>query len=779
MLPGLDELESETNATWGKIVEPLELLHDSYERVTSVFELLATVNHTLGMDVAVAQAQALATNFTRRLQQSTALYASLSRIRSRATAWLDHSLSQMRVLDHWLAKMEEQGAKLNSAKKADLKRLDDEETELKRQFADNVAYGTAAFQLMLRDGTNLRGVPHSTRAAMAAAARERNLSYWRSWPGVTQPAPSLPPRDGASPTPEWGPWVLTFDPWLFNSMMSHCPNPRLRRIIFQSYENRASQAPWDNVPVVERLLRVRHSRARLLGAASYAELVGRRRMASPHQVNKALDELLAPVASAAVRSVLRMVRLMVDSEAKGEDVWGDKHRLNDLHFNLYPGARLALGRYSEVSPKSNNSQTHYTVQFMGSSMQSYGVSLQPVSPISRVNVEALEYAERVMQNTTLSQPDCVALLANVTTHFGKWQIPYWLRRLESLDSSKDASFDIGEYFTLSRVLSGVFGLLHRLWGMHVVESIDDKPPVWHPDVRYFRLFNGTELLGSFYLDPFARPDKFSVPYTYSLVKRSEAHGPLPGKVRTPIAVLSTFIKAPVSGEPALLTISDVRDIFHEFGHVVQILTNQINEVLMAGTTALPLDFLEVFAQFYEMWATENHTLSMMAQNYRTHAELAEDRRKELVQSMRRMRPLEALEQLYKSRMDLSLHSDYSANATHTILTHRQKIARSTLVLPYSTNNCDICSLVHCFAYEYAAGYYSYLWSEVHASDAMGYFEEVGTSNDTQVRALGNKMAAVLLRDGMSNAAESQYEKFRGRSASAEHFVAQLKMRLLM
>lgn len=152
--------------------------------------------------------------------------------------------------------------------------------------------------------------------------------------------------------------------------------------------------------------------------------------------------------------------------------------------------------------------------------------------------------------------------------------------------------NISEYFTLNRTLSGAFGLLHRIWGMHVVESVRDKPPVWHPDVRHYRLFNGTELLGNFYFDPFERVSKIGVPFTQTLVKRSEVHGSLPGKDRTPIVIMSTCIKAPTPGGPALLQINDVQAVFHELGHVIQNLVNRENQALGA-TTTLPLDFLEV------------------------------------------------------------------------------------------------------------------------------------------------------------------------------------------
>ncbi|KDD73652.1 M3 peptidase [Helicosporidium sp. ATCC 50920] len=475
---------------------------------------------------------------------------------------------------------------------ATLKRLDDEEAALKRQFLSNIKQGTAAFYLTLRDGELLRGVPRSTLAAMAAEAQRRHLNYSAEFPGAIHPPSPAPPFDGAAPTAEWGPWTVTFDPWIFDSMMAYCPNRRLRQLLYQSYESRASQAPWDNVPVVERMLQVRHSRARLLGSASHAELVGRMQMAGPAEASGFLDSLLPPVASAALRTMLRIVGLMVDGEARGEDVWGELSESSNLESWNTSGARLANNEVLAQRKTKFKVYAHARDQ-----MRPFGIP--PLPRIPRVNTQALAWAEEtITPNMTLSLSNCLDVLAVVTPHLRSWDLAYWSRRLESSKEtwsqhSRSPPEDLSHYFPLSRVLSGAFGLLHRLWGMHVTESVLDKPPVWHPDVRYFQFFNGTQLLGSFFFDPFARPNKIRIPFTQSIVSRSKARGHFPGTERAPIVVMSTSIKAPGPREPALLQFSDVKAVFHELGHVIQILVNRNNVVHLAGTTPLPLNVSEM------------------------------------------------------------------------------------------------------------------------------------------------------------------------------------------
>ncbi|KDD76688.1 M3 peptidase [Helicosporidium sp. ATCC 50920] len=591
---GLDQLESETTATWGRVVEPLELLYDSYERVTGVFEFMAMMDLSEQMEAALDQGQALTSGFSRRLHQSTALYTSLLHIRNHEDAWLHHSFSQLRALDHWIAKMDLRGVHLarNSTQVDTFVRLDAEEAKLQRLFIKNIACGTKLFHLTVRNGEHLRGVPPSILAAMAAEAQKRDLTYAPDAPGVTHPASTEPPI-GSPPTMEWGPWTVTFDHAVYNGMMAYCPSRRLRQVIFQSFENRASMVPCNNVPVVEGLLQVRREKAHLLGSSSYADLTGRMGMASSNQSNRILDDLLNPVASAAARSVLPMLRLMVDSEAVEEDVWGEQLESGDLRTIIASGAHLAIAWYSMVTPSIKPKPVF--VPTVVKSFMSARTNRRP-----SINREALEWAENALSNGTLSQPACRALLANVTSHFMLWDVPYWARRLDaSKDFSKQragAALDhIINYFPLSRVLSGAFGLLNRLWGMHVVESVHDKPPVWHPDVRHFRLFNGTKLLGSFFFDPFSRPDKLSIPFSRDLMKRSEAHGSWPTMVRAPVAAMSTCFTPPEPGEPALLTISNILELFHQLGHVIQSLINQENQVLIAGTTTLPLDLSEVGA----------------------------------------------------------------------------------------------------------------------------------------------------------------------------------------
>ncbi|KDD76707.1 M3 peptidase [Helicosporidium sp. ATCC 50920] len=617
---GLDEVESETIATWRKVVEPLALLYDSYERVTSVFELLAKMNQTEMIRSALRQSRSLTNGFSRRTRQSTALYALLLRIRKDETVCLEHSHEELQALDHWIAEMNAGGASLaeNATTLARFNRLDDEETALKQLFVHNVVQGTAAFYLTLRDGKLLRGVPRSALAAMAAEAGKHDVRYSAGWTWATEPTSNAPPLDGAAPTPEWGPWTVTFDPFVYDTMMAYCPDRRIRRIIFQSFENRASQAPWNNVPVVERLLQVRRNKTELLRSA---EIVGHRRMAALDKANEFLNAILDPVASAATRVLLRIVRLMAESEA------------------------------------------------------------------------------------------------GATTQLRRWDILYWGRRLDSAANvaEKNIARDFSSYFTLSRVLSGAFGLLHRLWGMHVVESVHDKPPVWHPSVRHFLLFNGTEPLGSFFFDPFARPNKSRAPFTQTLVKRSKLHGHLPGKDRTPVVVMSTCIRAPGPGMAALLQTKDVQTIFHEFGRVVQVLVDRNNEVLAAGTTKLPLDFHQMVGQFYELWATEGHTLSMMAQHYKTYAEMTADKRKKLGQITRR--------KLSKARFSFRIAPTAAISAP--------------LWTPSAPGMAQD--------------------TTAYAADALGYFEELGTRDDVHVRALGNKMASELLLNGLENDTDAQYE----------------------
>ncbi|KDD73212.1 M3 peptidase [Helicosporidium sp. ATCC 50920] len=305
-------------------------------------------------------------------------------------------------------------------------------------------------------------------------------------------------------------------------------------------------------------------------------------MVAPRAAGKFLNDIAAPVASAALRILLPIVRFMADCQALGEDVWGEKLGSSDLQLLTDSGRWLVKGEDSSVSYLARAKKKIDVYDFL----KQLG---KPRSDVLRIDTKALDVAEDVLSNTTLSRLDSATMLVHICHRLRNWDILFWQRRLSlSKEPLKHSADDFSTYFTLSRVLSGAFGLLNRLWGMHVVENVHDKPPVWHPDVRHFQLFNGTELLGSFFFDPFARPGKLSVPFTQPLMKRSEGY--VLGKDRTPVVVMSTSIHAPEPGDPTVLQLHDVLAIFHELGHVVQNLANQNNEVLVAGTTTLPLDF---------------------------------------------------------------------------------------------------------------------------------------------------------------------------------------------
>ena len=147
-----------------------------------------------------------------------------------------------------------------------------------------------------------------------------------------------------------------------------------------------------------------------------------------------------------------------------------------------------------------------------------------------------------------------------------WDVSFWAERLrEARYGLKDE--ELRPYFPLPRVLDGMFALAQRLFGVSI-EAADGEAPVWHPDVRFFRIraVDGGSPLAHFYLDPYSRPEeKRGGAWMDEVVGRSSALGG-PSAPRLPCAHMVCNGTPPVGGKPSLMTFREVETLFHEFGY---------------------------------------------------------------------------------------------------------------------------------------------------------------------------------------------------------------------
>jgi len=331
-----------------------------------------------------------------------------------------------------------------------------------------------------------------------------------------------------------------------------------------------------------------------------------------------------------------------------------------------------------------------------------------------------------------------------------WDIPYYSEKLRQHD------YDISQemlrpYFPLPKVLSGLFEVIKRLFGM----SIQAHPnvDVWHEEVQFFDICDSTGALrGQFYLDLYARKGKRGGAWMDECVTRKKT---VEG-VQIPVAYLVCNFTPPVDKQPSLLTHHEVTTLFHEFGHGLHHLLTQVDYAPVAGINGVLWDAVELPSQILENWCWEKQALDEMAAHYETAEPLPESLFAKMTAAKNFQSGLFLLRQLEFAIFDLRVHAEYYPNMDVQALLDqvRQQIA---VLIPPSFNRFQH-SFTHIFAGGYAAGYYSYKWAEVLAADAFAKFEENGIFD----QKTGQAFLHCILEQGGSRHPMELFVAFRGR-----------------
>jgi len=331
-----------------------------------------------------------------------------------------------------------------------------------------------------------------------------------------------------------------------------------------------------------------------------------------------------------------------------------------------------------------------------------------------------------------------------------WDIPYYSEKLRQHD------YDISQemlrpYFPLPKVLSGLFEVIKRLFGM----SIQAHPnvDVWHEEVQFFDICDSTGALrGQFYLDLYARKGKRGGAWMDECVTRKKT---VEG-VQIPVAYLVCNFTPPVDKQPSLLTHHEVTTLFHEFGHGLHHLLTQVDYAPVAGINGVLWDAVELPSQILENWCWEKQALDEMAAHYETAEPLPESLFAKMTAAKNFQSGLFLLRQLEFAIFDLRVHAEFYPNMDVQALLDqvRQQIA---VLIPPSFNRFQH-SFTHIFAGGYAAGYYSYKWAEVLAADAFAKFEENGIFD----QKTGQAFLHCILEQGGSRHPMELFVAFRGR-----------------
>lgn len=342
----------------------------------------------------------------------------------------------------------------------------------------------------------------------------------------------------------------------------------------------------------------------------------------------------------------------------------------------------------------------------------------------------------------------------------------WDRAFVS-ERMRQAHFNLTEeqlrpYFPLPQVMQGLFSVFHKVYGLSV-ESLADHEAVakvWDEAVTVYQINDATgNARGYCYVDLFTRQHKRGGAWMdVCRHRRIEAEG----GVQLPVAYVTCNFQPPVGDKPALLTHDDVLTLFHEFGHALHHILTQVDVVECAGINNVPWDAVELPSQLMEFWCWQKPVLQELSGHYETGEPLPAAMLDQLLAAKNFQVGMAVLRQCEFALFDLTLHAQ-SVSTADEVQAVLDGVRQEVSVLPVWEQDRFQHGFSHIFAGGYAAGYYSYLWAEVLASDTFAAFEET----DIFDRETGQRfMRAVLERGGEVDPAVA-FEQFRGRGVSLD------------
>ena len=620
------ELAAMRAPSFRTLVEPLEEMQHRLARVWSPASHLNAVVNGEAIRTAYNAALPLLSAYHTDLSQSEALYAGYREVERLEGPQLDPARQQ--VLKHTLREFRLAGVGLDEATKRRFKQVMLDIARLQSKFDENVLDSTNAFRHDVDSRAELDGLNESIIEQARRRAAEAGKSGWTF--GLDQPT--------------------------YVAVVTDAHSRDLRRAIYEAWSTRASdQGPsagrWDNAPVIEQILQLRHEAAGLLGFTTYADYALATRMA---------------------RSV----------------------------------------------------------------------------------AEVVGFLERLAQ---AARPAALRELAELEAYAGHpleaWDINYYSEKLQK-ERYSISQEELRPYFALPRVLEGLFEVAGKLFDVRIRERAGVA--VWHDTVRYFEIRDPEDqLVGSFYLDPYARPNKRSGAWMDECV----GHKQLAGGAVHPVAYLVCNFLAPGAGRPALLTHDDVITLFHEFGHGLHHLLTRVAYPSLAGINGVAWDAVELPSQFMENYAWEPEVMDRIAIHVGTGEALPAQLREQLGATRRFQSGLQTVRQLEFALFDFRLHAGYDPAKGARVLETLEDVRRETAVIRPPSWNRFPESFGHIFAGGYAAGYYSYKWAEVLAADAFSAFKAQGVFDK---HTAGRFKASILETGGTADALEA-FVAFRGRA----------------
>ena len=334
--------------------------------------------------------------------------------------------------------------------------------------------------------------------------------------------------------------------------------------------------------------------------------------------------------------------------------------------------------------------------------------------------------------------------------FQQWDFAYYAEKLKQERYQIDDSL-LKPYLSLEKAVEGMFAVAHKLYGLRF--SLTEEVEKYHPEVQTYKVTdeNGN-YLALFYTDFFPRAGKRNGAWMTSY---KEQYIDKQGKDSRPhISIVCNFTR-PTDTAPSLLTFNELTTLFHEFGHALHGMLSKVTYPSLSGTN-VARDFVELPSQLMENWCYEEETLRLFATHYQTGEPLPIEWVNKVKAVEDFMKGILNVRQLNFGFLDMEWHTYPHLERLENVRTFEQTVTKATQLYPPIDVMCISPAFSHIFSGGYAAGYYSYKWSEALEEGALEVFKEAGFFN----KAAATRFRKEILEKGSSEKESILYKRFR-------------------
>ena len=346
-------------------------------------------------------------------------------------------------------------------------------------------------------------------------------------------------------------------------------------------------------------------------------------------------------------------------------------------------------------------------------------------------------------------------------HLQPWDFGYYSKKLK-MEKYSISDDDLRPYFELETVKKGVFGLAQKLYGLQFKEN--KKIQVYNPEVTAYEVFDEKgKFLAVYYADFHPRDGKrggaWMNDFQPQYMEGKKDHRPH-------IVNVMNFTR-PTADKPALFTYDEVRTFLHEFGHGLHGMLTRCQYAAQSGTN-VPRDFVELPSQFNENFIDEKEFLDTFAKHYKTGESLPQDLLDKMHASQTYHAAYSCVRQLSFGYLDMAWHTldkPFEENPTigtvESVVRFSDKAMEQVQVMPTVPGTQMCCAFTHIFSGGYAAGYYSYKWSELLDADAFSVFKEAQAKNGSIFdKKAAKRFRENVLEKGGTERAMDLYVRFR-------------------